>query len=146
MRSGRTAFETRPRQGLPQLSRKQPCRRAAYDAANEETAEAFEQGVASYDFGGIGTIVDVGGGTGGFLSAILQRYPDARGVLFDLPAVIVGIRRGQIPDGVEARLTLARSDFMRDALRPAMPTCCRLYYAFSRTAALLNCCATQGPL
>lgn len=40
-----------------------------------------------YDFGDLGTLVDVGGGTGAFLAAILQEHPAQRGVLFDLPGV-----------------------------------------------------------
>ncbi len=37
---------------------------------------------------GAQTIVDVGGGTGQFLAAILEAHPAARGILFDLPAVV----------------------------------------------------------
>jgi hypothetical protein len=46
--------------------------------------------VAAYDFGGIGTLVDVAGGHGGVLTAVLQQYPSIRGVLFDLDHVIAG--------------------------------------------------------
>lgn len=41
----------------------------------------------SYDFSGIDTIVDVGGGNGSMLLAILERYPHARGIVFDLPYI-----------------------------------------------------------
>ena len=43
---------------------------------------------AAYDFSGLGTIIDVGGATGDLLTTILQQYPDARGVLYDLPHVV----------------------------------------------------------
>jgi hypothetical protein len=42
----------------------------------------------AYDFGLIGTVVDVGGGNGEFIATLLARYPHLRGVLFDLPSVI----------------------------------------------------------
>jgi hypothetical protein len=42
---------------------------------------------AAYDFSGLRTIVDVGGGTGNLLTTLLARYPQPRGVLFDLPHV-----------------------------------------------------------
>jgi hypothetical protein len=42
----------------------------------------------SYDFFGIKSIVDVGGGYGKLLTSILDVYPQMQGVLFDLPAVI----------------------------------------------------------
>ena len=36
------------------------------------------------------TVVDVGGGSGALLRAVLSRRPDARGVLYDLPEVVAG--------------------------------------------------------
>ena len=38
---------------------------------------------AGYEFAGIRTIVDVGGGNGAFLAALLRKYPELSGVLFD---------------------------------------------------------------
>src|SRR5581483_11419636 len=49
--------------------------------------------VESYDFRGLQCIGDIGGGLGHLLDAVLERVPDARGVLFDLPAVIEHARR-----------------------------------------------------
>jgi hypothetical protein len=46
--------------------------------------------LASFDFTPFRTIVDVGGGQGAFLSAILQAHPETTGVLFDAPTVIAG--------------------------------------------------------
>ncbi len=43
---------------------------------------------SAYDFSGCETIIDVGGGTGNLLAAILERYPRTRGVLADLQHVI----------------------------------------------------------
>lgn len=43
---------------------------------------------AAYDFSGMTTVVDVGGATGNLLAAILGRYPDVRGILYDLPHVV----------------------------------------------------------
>jgi hypothetical protein len=42
----------------------------------------------TYDFGGANVVVDVGGGQGSVVAAILQRYPNMRGVLFDLDYVV----------------------------------------------------------
>jgi hypothetical protein len=41
-----------------------------------------------YDFSSIHIIVDVGGGQGAFLQAILERRPQTQGVLYDLPSVV----------------------------------------------------------
>jgi SAM-dependent methyltransferase len=46
--------------------------------------------IAAYDFSPYATIVDVGGGHGRLLAAILAATPNARGVLFDLPQVVAG--------------------------------------------------------
>jgi hypothetical protein len=43
---------------------------------------------AAYDFAGLKTIVDVGGGTGNLLTTILLNYPESRGILYDLPHVV----------------------------------------------------------
>lgn len=42
----------------------------------------------AFDFAQAGTVVDVGGGTGELLAAILAANPSLRGVLFDLPHVV----------------------------------------------------------
>ena len=44
--------------------------------------------VEAYDFGRHTTLVDVGGGRGALLAAILSRYPAVRGIVFDLPHVV----------------------------------------------------------
>ena len=44
--------------------------------------------VAGYDFSAYPTIVDVGGGHGPLLAAILAAAPGSRGVLYDLPRVL----------------------------------------------------------
>ena len=44
----------------------------------------------AYDFGRFGTIVDVGGGNGALLAAILAEHPAVHGVLFDQPHVVAG--------------------------------------------------------
>ena len=46
--------------------------------------------IAAYDFSPYPTIVDVAGGRGRLLAAILAATPAARGVLFDLPQVVAG--------------------------------------------------------
>ena len=47
--------------------------------------------VDAYDFSGIRTIVDIGGGHGATLTAVLHRYPTMKGILFDLPEVVANV-------------------------------------------------------
>ncbi len=65
----------------------------------------------AYDFSGIDTLVDVAGGHGQVLISVLQRYPNMRGILFDLPHVIKGALPRIPAAGVEGRLATQTGDF-----------------------------------
>jgi O-methyltransferase domain len=55
------------------------------------TSASSDEGAAiaaAHDFSGYRRIVDVGGGHGALLAAVLDRYPGPLGVLFDLPDVV----------------------------------------------------------
>lgn len=54
--------------------------------------------VLNYDFSGVRTLVDVGGGHGATLAAILARYPAIHGTLFDLPKVVANAPIIQTPE------------------------------------------------
>jgi len=66
---------------------------------------------AAYDFGAFGTIVDVGGGHGRLLAAILQAAPNSRGVLFDLPEVVAGAPEVFRKCGVDDRVRIEEGSF-----------------------------------
>ena len=67
--------------------------------------------VLAYDFGWASTVVDVGGGRGALLAAILAANPAARGVLYDLPAVVAGARAVLDEAGVGDRCEPLAGDF-----------------------------------
>lgn len=58
------------------------------DAMTSVSELAIAAVTAGYDFSRYATIVDVGGGHGRLLAAVLEATPTARGVLFDLPQVV----------------------------------------------------------
>ena len=58
------------------------------DAMSAHVAFVAQAIATAYDFSRFGTIVDVGGGQGVLLVAILQANPGVRGILFDVPAAI----------------------------------------------------------
>ncbi|MEE6139023.1 methyltransferase [Mycobacterium sp. 050128] len=70
---------------------------------------------AAYDFGAFGTIVDVGGGHGRLLAAILQTAPNSRGVLFDLPEVVAGAPELFGKYGVDGRVRIEEGSFFDSA-------------------------------
>jgi hypothetical protein len=45
--------------------------------------------VDAYEFSNAGTVIDVGGGNGALLAAILRAHPEAKGLLFDQEAVVL---------------------------------------------------------
>jgi O-methyltransferase domain/Dimerisation domain len=60
-------------------------------AMGELTRRVDESLVGAYDFGRFETLVDVGGGRGALLRAILAANPRLTGILFDQPHVVEGI-------------------------------------------------------
>jgi hypothetical protein len=50
------------------------------------TEQVAEDVVEAYDFSSVQSVIDVGGGTGALLAAILKANPHLRGAVFDLPA------------------------------------------------------------
>jgi hypothetical protein len=78
-----------------------------WDTAMNQTARSWLGALTdSYDFSGITTIVDVGGGQGTLLSMLLQALPQARGILLDLPHVVAGAGPVLSAGGVADRCTI----------------------------------------
>jgi hypothetical protein len=67
--------------------------------------------VKSYDFSRFEHIVDVAGGHGTLLAAILDQAPRLRGTLFDMPHVIEGAKKAGILDRFADRYTLEAGSF-----------------------------------
>lgn len=91
------------------------------DIFNEAMTNVSELSIAplmaAYDFGRFGpTIVDVGGGHGRLIAAILTATPHARGVLFDQPAVVAGALRELSKYQVDGRVEIAEGSFFDDVI------------------------------
>jgi hypothetical protein len=71
---------------------------------------------AAYDFSGLRTLVDVGGGYGALLPPILKAYPDVRGIVFDLPHCRDGATRVFEKTGVASRCEFVAGNFFEDPL------------------------------
>jgi O-methyltransferase domain/Dimerisation domain len=126
-----------------------PEQRALFDAAMAEGSRRVAQAVlASYDFGRFGTIVDVGGGNGALLGAILARYPRARGILFDLPQVVAEAPQVLGPLGVADRCRVVGGSFF-DAV-PGGADCYLMKFILhdwddDRAVAILETCRRDAP-
>lgn len=120
-RTGRTYYENVHGKSFFGWYDESPERREIFDASmTSMSAMAIPAIIAAYDFSTFGSVVDVGGGEGGLLTAILRASPRARGTLFDLPQVIARVEREGLraDDDVAGRTALVAGDFFAE-LPPA---------------------------
>ncbi|WP_214403454.1 methyltransferase [Pseudonocardia lacus] len=127
----------------------------AHLAAHPEQGAAFQASmvarsrreaagvVAAYDFSRFATLVDVGGGPGLLLAAVLAANPGLTGTLFDRPEVVAGAELphvggdffAQVPPGADAYLLSRVIHDWDDAEATAILRTCRR--AMPDTATLL---------
>lgn len=93
-----------------------------YLAAHPESAQTFHDGmrqmtgvvqealVAAHDFSTSRVVVDVGGGQGGLLAAVLQAYPALRGILLETPTVVPEAQRLMEVEGLSDRCEVVAGD------------------------------------
>jgi SAM-dependent methyltransferase len=88
VRTGRSAFEKVYGKTKFEWMADDPEMAALFDAANAQNARLIHSAILDVvDLSSFQRVVDVGGGTGTFLRLLLERHPQARGVLFELPHV-----------------------------------------------------------
>jgi O-methyltransferase domain/Dimerisation domain len=88
VQTGETAFNHVFGMGIFQYEAQHPEHAKIFDVAMANLIGVFNAAVlASYPFSTIDKIIDVGGGDGSLIVAILQANPKMHGVLFDLPHV-----------------------------------------------------------
>ena len=83
----------------------------------DQNAAAAQAVVEAYDFSGLGTLVDVGGGHGSLLAAILAAHPLLRGILHDQPHVVATARPTLEAAGVADRCDIIGGDFFEARAR-----------------------------
>jgi hypothetical protein len=114
VRTGQSAFEHVFGCGLFAYFAARPEAARVFDAAMTSRTDQEKAAVlAAYDWPA-GTIVDVGGGVGALLAAILARRPDAHGVLFDLPHVTTDATERIEQAGVSQRCKVVAGDFFQE--------------------------------
>ena len=76
---------------------------------------------AAYNFSKFRNLVDIGGGHGSLLAAILKAHPKLNGVLFDQPSVIAGAKRdGPVTaKGIAKRCTFESGNFFSSVPKDA---------------------------
>ncbi|MBO3761757.1 methyltransferase [Ciceribacter sp. L1K22] len=98
--------------------------------------------LASYDFGQVRILLDIGGGDGAFLAAAAAAHPELDLRLFDLPSVAERARHHLATLGLAARSRVHGGDFVKDDI-PAEADCVTLIRVLcdhddARVAAILG--------
>jgi len=114
LRSGVPAFEVVHGSGFFEYASSHPEMGELFDSAMTSVAPLYGVAVAhAYNFSRASPVADVGGGAGLMLRAILRAYPDAKGVLFDLPGAIS--RAPHVLGAESARVRIEAGDFFERA-------------------------------
>ena len=114
LRAGRSAFEIV--YGMPlysYLSKHPRSLRLFTDVMAYHWSHLSDAILRVLDFSRTRRIVDVGGGPGSLVRALLEAHPGLTGVVFDLPAVAAAARRSLTAAGLASRCRVLSGDFFR---------------------------------
>ena len=112
VRTGAPALERLPGQTIFNTYADRPDEFAIANEAMRAFTRLHSRAILdAFDFSRFQTLMDVGGGTGEMLAAILAVTPGLRGTLVDLPDVIADAPEVLDRHGVADRCTLASADF-----------------------------------
>jgi hypothetical protein len=112
IRTGESAFAAVHGEAVWDYLAGHPDEQKIFDEAMTALSQAVVDAmVDAYDFGRFGTVVDVGGGRGMLLAAVLARYPAVDGVLFDQPEVAAGAHSLLVATGVSQRCRVVGGSF-----------------------------------
>jgi O-methyltransferase domain/Dimerisation domain len=112
VQTGRPAFQQVHGADFFTFLARDPAAAAVFDAAmTSRSAQENDAIAAACDFSGLGTIIDVGGGHGSLLAAILRANSGLRGVLFDRPQAVAEARHQLEAAGLGGRCEVVAGDF-----------------------------------
>jgi ubiquinone/menaquinone biosynthesis C-methylase UbiE len=112
--SGQPTFDKAIGTSMWEYFSKHPLNAQIFDEAMTSfTANVVESVLDKYDFSTFETIIDVGAGSGYLLSAILKHYPEAEGVIFDLPAAVKSARKWMEQEALTERCRFVTGDCLK---------------------------------
>jgi len=123
VQTGQSAFQRAFGMPIYDYLPRNPQADAAYAGAMTAATTAMAAVLTdSYDFSGVSTVVDVGGGRGALLSRILTAHPHLRGILFDRPSTV-----GDTPDALEINQVASRCQVVSGSFFEGLPPGADLY-------------------
>jgi hypothetical protein len=113
VRTGQTAYEHLHGVDAWEFRATHPDAAERFDRAMVDLARRANRAtIEEFDFSRYGTVVDVGGGRGALLAAVLAAQPRAHGILFDLPHVVAGA--GPFAPDVQPRVRVESGSFFEE--------------------------------
>ena len=104
-------------QGQPQFSKFTTHQQQMFSAAVEVFSAPGAVALAgSYDFGRHHRLLDIAGGTGSFLIAVLQHHDALKGTLFELPGACAVARQRLANEPERSRIDVVEGDVFKDPL------------------------------
>jgi SAM-dependent methyltransferase len=116
VRTGRPAFDKALGAGMWDYLTAHPEEAALFGSAMGNLAsQAHAAAFSAYDLSDVRRLVDMGGGEGYLLAAILPRYPEMHGVVFDAPHVVKGAEKVFTRAGIAERAESVAGDIFQSA-------------------------------
>lgn len=110
--TGRPAFDATHGQSFYDYLDRHPAPAALFHGAMSGFSELESAAIlAAYDFSSAGTVVDVGGGQGALVAALLHAYPKLQAVIFDRSAATDSTKAQFADAGIGARAQFVEGDF-----------------------------------
>ncbi|MHC4558234.1 MAG: methyltransferase [Planctomycetota bacterium] len=114
VKTGETAFEKAHGMPVSDWLEENPQAAAIFNEANAIKAAASHSAITeAYDFSGINTITDVGGGLGVLMAEILAATPHMEGTVADTPSVVRQARKLLRDRGLGHRCQAEECDFFK---------------------------------
>lgn len=115
VRTGDPAFEKAHGMPICDYLKQDPQASELLSEANAVKAAKSHRAIVDvYDFSGINTLADIGGGYGALMAEILIANPSMRGIVADRPTVVEGARRMLQARGVADRCEAVVCDFFEE--------------------------------
>lgn len=114
VKTGEVAFDHCYQQNYFDYLRDNNSDRELFDKAMSDlTHFDLEAIITGFDYSGIGTLVDVGGGEGSLIAGVLKANPSMHGIVADLPDVLDKTRSLLAVEGLAERCEAIETDFFQ---------------------------------
>ncbi|HJS51994.1 MAG TPA: methyltransferase [Pyrinomonadaceae bacterium] len=114
VRTGEIAFDNHFGMDIWQYFQKDPEKAENFNRYMAASSELLNQAISTqYDFSSYKKLIDVGGGIGGMISAILDKNPGLNGAIYDAPSVVEQAKGFLASRGLSDRCETIAGDFFQ---------------------------------